>query len=268
MSNRTLVVDNDFFFVEFLTELLQNRGHEVVKAYDGKEGISRLEEGSFDLIFVDVVMPKIDGKQLIDFFRKRFPEANSPIIAMSATFIENRDNIAEIGADYYLAKGPIDTMAEEVNSLIDKAEKPSPITEDAEHLFEPGRLLPRQVTVELMEKLDFQRAIIESIGVGIMVIDRDARIIDFNSLALEILNRSLEDILNQHIGNIFPPGESRDLVNALKEIIQNQGLRKLVFKATLHTQEILVIVSVLRVGGKIAGWIIAMEGADQWAEQV
>jgi len=41
MSKRALVVDNDFFFVEFLTELLEKRGYEVIKAYDGKEGVAK-----------------------------------------------------------------------------------------------------------------------------------------------------------------------------------------------------------------------------------
>ncbi|MCX5882929.1 MAG: response regulator [Deltaproteobacteria bacterium] len=66
MSKKALVVDNDFFFVEFLTEILQKRGYEVFKAYDGKEGITRLNEKPVvDVLFVDLVMPKIDGRQMI-----------------------------------------------------------------------------------------------------------------------------------------------------------------------------------------------------------
>jgi CheY-like chemotaxis protein len=41
MSKSALVVDNDFFFVEFLTEFLEKRGYEVIKAYDGKEAITK-----------------------------------------------------------------------------------------------------------------------------------------------------------------------------------------------------------------------------------
>ena len=74
MAKRALVVDNDFFFVVFLSELLEDRGYEVVKAYDGKESISRLEEGPFDLVFVDLIMPKIDGKQFIRFVRGRYAD--------------------------------------------------------------------------------------------------------------------------------------------------------------------------------------------------
>ncbi len=38
MSKRSLIVDDDFFFVEFLAELLEARGHEVIKAYDELKG--------------------------------------------------------------------------------------------------------------------------------------------------------------------------------------------------------------------------------------
>jgi len=44
VPKKALVVDNDFFFVKFLTELLEKRGYEVSKAYDNKASISKLEE--------------------------------------------------------------------------------------------------------------------------------------------------------------------------------------------------------------------------------
>jgi CheY-like chemotaxis protein len=73
MPKKALVVDNDYFFVEFLTELLEKKGYEIAKAYDGKEGISKLEQGPVDILFVDMIMPKIDGEQLIKLIRKKFP---------------------------------------------------------------------------------------------------------------------------------------------------------------------------------------------------
>ncbi len=267
MSRRVLVIDNDFFFVEFLADLLEDRGYDVVKAYDGKEGISKLEEGSFDFIFVDLIMPKVDGKQFIGFVRKRYPDASFPIIAMSATLIEREDNMGDIGGDYYLAKGPINEMAERVNRLVDRIEKQPFFEHGGETFLEPGKLHPRQVTGELVERLDFQLGVFESIGIGIIVIDRDVKIIGVNPSALEILNRSIGDVLNQHIASIFPPGENRSLVNALKEIVRDRGLARRVLKATLYAKEIRVIVSVLRVRGKIAGWIMAMEDSYQWVEQ-
>jgi len=259
MSKKALVVDNDFFFVEFLTELLEKRGYEVIKAYDGKEGISRLEEGPIGLLFVDLVMPKIDGKQLTKFTRRKFPDAHFPIIAVSGTLIEQLDELNEMGADYFIAKGPVEIMADEVNRLMDKIEKQPFPPPKGENLLEPGDLYPRQATVELMESLDFHRSVIESIGIGIVVVDKDARIISANSLALTMIDKSVEEVLNCPITALFPTRERAKLIDTLKGVIQSEESRKITLYTTIRSQEARIIVSPLKVDRKIAGWIVAME---------
>jgi len=267
MAKTALVVDNDIFFVTFLSEVLKDRGYEVVKAYDGKEGISKLKDGPCDLIFVDLIMPKIDGKEFIRFVRGRYPDAGFPIIIMSATLIEQMDKIEEIGADYYLAKGPMETMAEHFNNLIDNVEKQPFPDQDSEIFFGLDRLYPRMITVELLENADLQWAIVESIGMGIMVIDRDAKVISTNSLALEIVGKPLDKVLNQPITRLFPPKDKTKLVETLQKIISNQTLKKLTLTASINALEIRLIVSVLRVDSEVAGWIIAMEDSVQWIKQ-
>ena len=93
ISKKALIVDNDRFFVEFLAELLEAREYRVIKTCDGKEGISSLEQESVDLLLVDMIMPKIDGKQLINFVRTKFPDAGFPIIALSGVMIEQLDRL-------------------------------------------------------------------------------------------------------------------------------------------------------------------------------
>jgi PAS domain S-box-containing protein len=261
MSKKALVVDNDFFFVEFLTEILEQRGYEVIKAYDGKEGISKLEAGAVDLLFVDLVMPKIDGNRFIKFTRKKFPDGGFPVIAVSGTIIEQLDVLNEIGADYYIAKGPIEIMADHVNRFMDRIEKAPLPSPNGENILEPGKIHPRKVTAELMETMEFQRAITESIGIGIIVVDRDARITNANSFALSIISKSLEEVLNCPITAIFPAREKAKLVGALKRVIQNQELGKTAISVTMRSQEIRVIVSPFKMDGKIIGWIMAMEEA-------
>jgi len=262
MSKKALVVDNDFFFVEFLSEILEERDYEVMKAYDGKEGILKLEEGAVDIIFVDLVMPKIDGKQFISFVRKKFPDHPFPLVAVSGTIIEQLDGLNEIGADYYIAKGRIEKMADHVNRFMDKLEKqPFPVA-NGEDIVEPGKVNPRQVTVELIESVGFHQAVIESIGTGIIVVDRDARIINANSLALTIVDKSLEEILNYPITAIFPKSEKANLINVLKGVIQGEESKKITFYAPIRSQEIRIIVSPLNIDSKVAGWILAMEGTN------
>ncbi len=263
MAKKALVVDNDFFFVEFLAEFLEKRGYEVMKAYDGKEGMSNFEEGPFDILFADLIMPKIDGTQLIKIARQKFSDASFPIIAISGTLMEQMDDIADIGADYYVAKGPLEQMTDDLNALMDRIEEIGISPTDEKSIIEPGTLYPRQATAELVEELNFQKAITESIGLGIVVVDKDARIINATSQALEISNKSLEEILNEPITSLLPKEGRAPLVNVLKDVARNPGLRKISLNMTVKSREIRLAVSLLRIRGDVVGWVIAMEEIDQ-----
>lgn len=266
MSRKVLIVDNDFFFVEFLTELLENRGYEVIKAYDGKEGLERFDENQFDLIFCDIIMPKIDGGLFINIIRKRYPDASFPIIALSDLIIEQLGGVKKMKADYFIPKGPMEEMGKELETLLDRIERDPLPFQDKEEFFERDNLYPRQASVELMESLNFQKSIIESIGVGIVVVDKDAKVIGANGPALEILKKSMEQVLNNKINNVFPESCKAKLVRSLKQVIQNQDVRNSAFAFEYKDKNIGVIVSVLRLEGEIAGWTITMEDTE-WAEQ-
>jgi PAS domain S-box-containing protein len=259
MAKKSLIVDDDFFFVEFLAGLLESRGHEVIKTYDGKQGISKLEEGPVDFIFVDLVIPKIDAMQFIEFVRKKYPETNVPIIAVAGTLVEQRDQLEKMGANYYIAKGPTDTMTGQLNEFMDKIEE-TPISNSVGGEFvEPGKLFPRQATVQLVERVNFERAIIENIGIGIIVIDKDARIMRANSLALDILGKSFEDVLTRPATILVPAEEKDALVQLLKDAVRDTNIRGLSNTFTVHSGEARVIASGLRINDEISGWILAIE---------
>lgn len=256
MSKKALVVENDFFFMQFLTELLEARQYRVIRAYDGKEGISRLEQENVDLVFVDMIMPKIDGNQLIRFMRSRFPDAQFPIVAVS--IIEQLDSLNGIGADYIIAKGPTEKMAESIGILMDKIEQqPIPDSSD-ETIFQPDNMIPRHITSELIQSVNFQQAIAESIGIGIIVVDRDVRVITINSLALEIINRSYDEVLSRQITTIFPSVEREKVMGSLKRALLKTGMRKTSVLVTINSQKVRLIVSALKLNEDIVGWVIAL----------
>lgn len=260
MSKKALIVDYDFFFTEFLANLLETRGYEVVKAQDGKDGISKLEEGLVDFIFTDTVMPKIDGAQFIKLVRKKFPRAQIPIIAVAGNLIEQLDSLETIGADYYLAKGPVKVMKDDINQLMDRVENHPP-GDRADGLLEPGRLFPRQATVALMDSVSAERSITESLGLGVLIIDRDAKITRANSMALGILEKSFEEVLNLHVTALFPKREREKLVDALKEVIRNPKMTKKDVYISVESVILRLILSCYRVENETVGWVIAVEEA-------
>ena len=252
VAKKALVVDNDFFFVEFLTELLESKGYEVVKAYDGKEGVSKLEESVFDILFADLIMPKIDGIQLISLARKKHSSGQLTIIAISGTLVEQMEDIKDIGADYCVVKGPLEEMTDYLGTLLDN------LTHDrrAQPFVDPGKLYPRQTTAELIDELNFQKAFFDSIGIGILVVDRDARLMRANAMALELLHKNLEDVLNRRITDVFPEEGRGRLVKALKDVAKNLQLKRQSFYLSMSLK---IVASVLRRGENPDGWILTME---------
>jgi PAS domain S-box-containing protein len=267
MTKRALVVDNDFFFVEFLAELLQARGYEIVKAYDGKEGMEKLDGEPFAIMFADIVMPKIDGCKLIKYAREKFSQRQFPIVAVSGTVIEQLEELDRIGADYYIAKGPLENMETMINEFMDKLDAQLFPGEGDHSIISMKNIFPRRASVELIESLHFERAIIESIGLGILVVDKDGSILSTNVAALAILNISEMDVLNRKIPTLFLPEGRTQLIKTLKSISRNPELGKITLSVSTNSRRIRLIVSLLYVEEKKAGWIIAMEEMEKWEEQ-
>ena len=259
MSLKALIVDNNYFFVQFLSELLQKRGYRVIKAYDGKQGIAKLEDGPVDIIFVDLIIPKVDVRQFIGFARMKYQENRFPIVALSGTVIEQLREIDEIGADYYIPKGPIDKLTTQINDFMAEIEAQSFSPPATKKVFENENIFPRREAVELLTALQFHRAIIENIGVGVIILDKDSRVLNANSLALDIVQKSAVDVLNCPIADLFPAAQRAELKDALKRVFQEPETKKVCFTSIFNHHPTNTVVSSIIYENSKAGWILALE---------
>ncbi len=266
MPKTALVVDNDFFFVEFLAELLESREYNVIKAYDGKEGISKIEDKDINLMFVDIIMPKIDGTELIKYAHTKYPENCFTIVAVSGTIIERIDSLIDIGADYYIAKGPMEKMAANIHELLDKIDNNSFECQGAK-IIESGTLFPRREAVGLLDSIQFYKAIIDSVGFGIINIDSDTRIVGINSYALNMLNKTRFELLNRPVTDIFPHEDRTKFINTIKNFIHNSESNEAIFTTIIDSKKIRFVVTLLTVEKKIIGLILALEDCGKWEEQ-
>jgi len=109
MAHRILVVDDDVLVLEALKELLTSSGYEVRVATRGQEALEILDKERFDLLILDVVMPKMTGFDLCSEVRKRDDEMSAVKIIMLTAKSEARDLQSEegCGCELYLTK-PID----------------------------------------------------------------------------------------------------------------------------------------------------------------
>ena len=99
---RILLVDDEESVQKLLAYPLRKEGYEVVPARDGEEALERFNDGQFDLIVLDVMLPKRDGFDVCRRLRARSPV---PIIMLTAK-AEEFDKVLglELGADDYITK--------------------------------------------------------------------------------------------------------------------------------------------------------------------
>lgn len=102
MAYHILVVDDEKLIVKGIKFSLEQDGMEVTAAYDGEEALQQIKEGQFDLVVLDVMLPKLDGLQVCQQTREF---SQIPIIMVTAKG-EDMDKIMglEYGADDYITK--------------------------------------------------------------------------------------------------------------------------------------------------------------------
>lgn len=78
---RILLIDDDALLRDTVAQMLELDHHVITEACNGREGLARFQPGHHDLVLTDVLMPEMDGAELISELRKHHP--GLPIIAMS-----------------------------------------------------------------------------------------------------------------------------------------------------------------------------------------
>jgi PAS domain S-box-containing protein len=258
MQKKALVVDNDYFFVEFLTDLLEKRGYQVFKAYNGKQGIALLEDKTVDILFSDLILQKVDGRQLFKFVRDKFNGSRFPLVALSGSMIEQLGSLQEIGADYYIAKGPVEELSVKLNEFLTSLETLNHRPPAEPEVLAAGNVFPRRDAMELMTSLKFHQAVIECAGAGILVVDDDTRIINANPAALEMVGKSFLDILNRPVADLFAAEERSELIDGLKQVRRQEDTKKITFYARFHSRLISATLSTITVQNNVAGWVVVL----------
>ena len=101
-TTRILLVDDEQPVQKLLTYPLEKEGYEVVQALDGQDALAHFENEQFDLVVLDIMLPRMDG---LEVCRRMRASSSVPIIMLTAK-AEEIDKVIglELGADDYITK--------------------------------------------------------------------------------------------------------------------------------------------------------------------
>jgi two-component system copper resistance phosphate regulon response regulator CusR len=100
---RVLVVEDERRLAQVVRRVLEEEGHNVDLAYDGEEALSLAVDGSYDVIVLDILLPKVDGVEVCRSLRRA--RVDVPVLMLTALdSVEDRVRGLDAGADDYLPK--------------------------------------------------------------------------------------------------------------------------------------------------------------------
>ena len=100
---RVLIVEDERRLAQTLADLMEAHNYGADIAYDGEEGLDNALSGIYDVILLDVMLPKRSGYEIVHALRKEGDK--TPVLMLTArTEVEDRINGLDSGADYYLTK--------------------------------------------------------------------------------------------------------------------------------------------------------------------
>ncbi|MCK8046906.1 MULTISPECIES: response regulator [Shewanella] len=141
--SRILLIDDDLGLSELLAQLLELEGFELTLAHDGQSGLDLALEQSFDLILLDVMLPKLNGFEVLRALRSK---KQTPVLMLTARGDEiDRVVGLEIGADDYLPKPFNDReLVARIRAIIRRThvqsnEAPQPTHQYGDINLDPGR---------------------------------------------------------------------------------------------------------------------------------
>ena len=128
MMNKILVVEDDLDIQELLQNFLQESGYDITVANDGLEAINLFSDDDFDLILLDILLPKIDGFSVCEFIRKK---SQIPIIILTALNGEKEQiKGLDLQVDDYITKPfSMPVLVRKIAAVLRRASK----TSDQEH---------------------------------------------------------------------------------------------------------------------------------------
>ena len=193
---KVLIVENNPTIIKLLSHFFQAEGCDIRLAEDGLQAMTVLDSFMPDILFTDIIMPKISGDELCRIVR------NSPlfkdifIVIYSAIAYEDETQVLDLEADLYIAKGPNETIKNHIRHVLDQF-RSGKRREDVIHGKED--LHSRSITKELLLSRRHYHVMMDNLADAVIEMDNSGRIVQANRAAQELLALDLTTILSSQL---------------------------------------------------------------------
>ncbi len=214
MGKKILVVDNDRLILQFMKDLLLEKGHEVVTAEDGISALEILKEFIPDVAFVDLVMPNIRGNKLCRIMRSMPSLKDLYLVIISATTMEELTHFEELGANAAIAKGPFPQFRGQLLDILSQinagaSNKPEERLGNTGHDYE--KVYERKVTKELLYAERHLEVILNNICEGIFELTPEGKIIFCNNKGFTLCGLSEASLLGKRFPELFRDDDRKNI---------------------------------------------------------
>lgn len=102
MSEKILIIEDEEKIARFIELELTHEGYEIKKSYNGREGLEMVENGHFDLVLLDIMLPELNGLEVLRRIRRT---SEIPVIMLTARdAVTDKVSGLDMGADDYITK--------------------------------------------------------------------------------------------------------------------------------------------------------------------
>ena len=235
---KILVVDNHPVMLQFMVQLLEKHGYEVLTAENGLAALDVLQQHVPEIVFVDLVMPNIDGAEFCRIVRTMPKFDKTKLIILSAIAKEQPINFEHLGVAATIAKGPLKKMSSHVLGILDQIER-------SDASLEPGAIrgledvYARHITSELLSARQHFQVVLNSMNEGIVEIAADGRIVYANPVSVEQSGLPREKLLASRFAEVFEEAD-REKINGLLDSLEPSSEKQTHPPVTAKTEKVVV----------------------------
>lgn len=191
---KILVIDDDPVICKFVERIFSHEGHEVRSVHDGLSALDVLHFYRPHVIFLDMILPDMDGRALCRMIREGNEPKSIYIALFSGIIVEENVDPLQLDVDALVAKGPMSQMEESVRQVLIDPEGVRKRCRSGE-IIGNENIHPRKMAAELLSSNRHFSMVLDNMRQGILEISPDGRILFANKAAASFFKKTDVELL-------------------------------------------------------------------------